>query len=200
MIIAMAGLPGTGKSAIASRLRTELPAVVLDKDRIRAALFPPGHIEYSMEQDDFCMEIMLTTAAYLLGKDRGQHVILDGRTFSRQYQTVTLDMFAARHNVPLKIVECVCSDEVARQRLTQDVADGMHLAGNRDFSLYLAIKARYEPIREPKLVVNTENDLDACVAQSLGYLHEESTAAPAAEPFTRGFNGEHPNDSADIMR
>jgi adenylylsulfate kinase len=180
MIIAMAGLPGTGKSAIAARLRQELPAAVLDKDRIRAALFAPEHIEYSTEQDDFCMEIMLTTAAYLLGKGRGQHVILDGRTFSRQYQIVALDRFAAGHDVPLKIVECVCSDEVARQRLAQDVADGMHPAGNRDFSLYLAIKARYEPIREPKLVVNTENDLDTCVGQCLAHLREGGTAAPAA--------------------
>ncbi len=115
---------------------------------------------------------MLTTAAFLLGRNRGRHVILDGRTFSRQYQICKLDMFAAEHTVALKIVECVCSDEVARRRLAQDVADGTHPAGNRDFSLYLAIKARYEPIREPKLVVNTENGLDTCVRQCLAYVGE----------------------------
>jgi len=168
----MAGLPATGKSAIAARLREELPAAVLDKDCVRAALFAPEHIEYSTEQDDFCQEIMLATAAYLLRKDRGRHIILDGRTFSRQYQIRKLDELAAEHNVPLKIVECVCSDEVARRRLARDVAAGTHPAGNRDFSLYLAIKARYEPIREPKLVVNTENDLDTCVQQCLAYLRE----------------------------
>lgn len=177
MIVAMAGLPGTGKSAIASRLRQELPAAVLDKDRIRAALFAPEQIEYSTAQDDFCLEIMLTTAAYLLTRDRAQHVILDGRTFSRQYQIARLDRFAAEHNVLLKIIQCVCSDEVARQRLTQDVADGTHLAGNRDFSLYLTIKAHFEPIREPKLVVDTDNDLTTCVAQCLAYLRENATTA-----------------------
>jgi predicted kinase len=170
MIIAMAGLPGTGKSAIAGRLREELRAVVLDKDRVRAALFAPEHIEYSTEQDDFCMEVMLQTAAYLLGKDRERHIILDGRTLSRQYQVARLDAFTAEHGVPLKIIQCVCSDEVARRRLERDAAEGAHLAGNRDFSLYLAVKARFEPIREPRLLVDTDNDLDTCVARSLVYL------------------------------
>jgi predicted kinase len=41
MLIAMAGLPGSGKSTLATCLEPRLGAVVLDKDRVRAALFPP---------------------------------------------------------------------------------------------------------------------------------------------------------------
>ena len=176
MIIVMAGLPGTGKSAIAARLRRELPAAVIDKDRIRDALFAPDHIAYSTEQDDFCQSIMLEATAYLLNADRRQHVILDGRTFSRQYQIASLDAFAVAHDTSLQIIECVCSDAVARRRLAQDVASGTHLADNRDFALYLAIKARYEAIREPKLVINTDNELRICVAQVLAYLNGESNS------------------------
>ena len=113
---------------------------------------------------------MLETTAYLLNTDRRLPVILDGRTFSRQYQIAGLDGFARVHDIPLKIIQCVCSDQVARQRLARDVAGGTHLAGNRNFDLYLAVKARFEAICEPKLVVNTENDLDSCVAQVLDYL------------------------------
>ena len=40
VLIAMAGLPGCGKTALAQRLAERLKAVVLDKDTIRAALFP----------------------------------------------------------------------------------------------------------------------------------------------------------------
>ncbi len=182
MIIAMAGLPGTGKSTLAARLGQELLAAVLDKDRIRAALFGPEHIEYSTQQDDFCQEIMLATAGYLLRQDRNRHVILDGRTFSRRYQLDRLAEFAAQHDVALKIVQCVCSDEVARLRLARDLDAGTHPAGNRDFSLYTAIKAHFEPIREPKLVVNTENDLDSCVAQALVYLRADDRADATAQP------------------
>src|SRR5881396_2957258 len=86
MIVIMAGLPGTGKSTLAQALAQRLPGAVLDKDEIRAALFQPAHVEYSPAQDDFCQEIMLQTAAYLLAKDAEFHVLLDGRTFSRRYQ------------------------------------------------------------------------------------------------------------------
>src|SRR5689334_7010040 len=63
MIVMMAGLPGSGKSTVARAIAQRLPGTVLDKDVIRAALFDPARIEYSQEQDDFCQEIMLQTAA-----------------------------------------------------------------------------------------------------------------------------------------
>src|ERR1051326_189580 len=86
MVAIMAGLPGTGKSTLARALAARLAGVVLDKDIIRAALFPPSHVEYSPVQDDFCQEVMLQTTAYLLARDASLHVFLDGRTFSRRYQ------------------------------------------------------------------------------------------------------------------
>ena len=55
MLIAMAGLPATGKSQIAERLSTELGAVVLSKDTVRPKLFPPPVLDYSREVDDICM-------------------------------------------------------------------------------------------------------------------------------------------------
>jgi predicted kinase len=172
MLIAMAGLPGTGKSALARRLAVALPGIVLNKDTIRAALFPRPYIEYSTEQDDFCVSIMLQVAGYLLRKDPHRYVILDGRTFSRRYQVDALDQAAAQLGVPLKIIECVCAAETARQRLQRAAARARHPAANRDYRLYLAVKARSEPIREPKLVVNTDDDLARCLAQCIAYIRE----------------------------
>jgi len=86
MIVMMAGLPGTGKSTLARALAERTSGLVLDKDQIRQALFAPADIEFSTEQDDFCMGVMLETAAYVLGKNPGRHVFLDGRPFSRRYQ------------------------------------------------------------------------------------------------------------------
>ena len=62
MLILMAGLPGTGKSTLSRALATDLGGIVIDKDQIRAALFSPPDIEYSTEQDDFCMAVMLKVA------------------------------------------------------------------------------------------------------------------------------------------
>jgi predicted kinase len=170
MLIAMAGLPGTGKSSLARQLARDLSGVILNKDEIRAALFPPSWIEYSTKQDDFCMSILFQVASYLLSENPNRYVILDGRTFSYRYQVLELDQAAEKLNIPLKIIECVCSDETARRRLERDVPEGRHPADNRDYALYLSIKARFEPIREPKLVVNTDNDFADCVKLCISYI------------------------------
>jgi predicted kinase len=171
MLIAMAGLPGTGKSTLGRLLAGARAAIVLDKDTIRASLFPTHMIEYSTRQDDFCMSILFQVASYMIRTHPSLDVILDGRTFSHRYQVAALEQVARELDVPLKIIECMCSDETARQRLAHREKGGeKHVAANRDYTLYLSIKARFEPIREPKLVINTDNELAQCLVLCLDYL------------------------------
>jgi len=61
-IVIMAGLPGTGKTALATVLAQRLDGIVLSKEEVRAALFPPGAITYSSGQNDFCMSLILMAA------------------------------------------------------------------------------------------------------------------------------------------
>ena len=161
----MAGLPGTGKTTLARELAHRTQAALLSKDEIRAALFSPEDIEYSVKQDDFVMEIMLEAARFLLKKDPARKIFLDGRTFSRRYQIGRVLKFASELAQPWTIIECTCSDGSARQRL--DVADPAHPAHNRTFALYLEVKARFEPITLPKTTISTDQPLEQCVEQAL---------------------------------
>ena len=167
MLILMAGLPGSGKSTLSRALAAKLEGTVLDKDEIRAALFSPADIEYSTEQDDFCMGIMLKVAGYIFRKEPSRRILLDGRTFSRRYQLDRATGFAEAISQPWRILECVCSEETARQRLARD---SVHPAANRDFDLYLRVKAQFEEIALPKTVVDTGQPIDACVRQALAAL------------------------------
>jgi adenylylsulfate kinase len=160
MLILMAGLPGSGKSSLARALAAELAGSVLDKDEIRAALFAPSDVEYSTEQDDFCMGIMLKVAGYIFRKDPSRRIFLDGRTFSRSYQLARATGFAEALSQPWRILECVCSEPTVRERLAED---STHPAANRDFDLYLQVKARFEEIVLPKTLVDTDQPLDTCV-------------------------------------
>jgi len=170
MIVLMAGLPGTGKSALAATLAERLRGTVLSKDAIRHALFAPRDVEYSTEQDDFVMEIMLRAAERTLRKDPQRYVFLDGRTFSRRYQIERVIATAAQWNQSWRILECVCSDETARARLREQACIGDHPAGNRSFDLYLEIKQRFEPIVQPKIIIDTDQPLAECVASALAAL------------------------------
>jgi adenylylsulfate kinase len=175
MIVLLAGLPGTGKSTLAHALAQRLPAAVLDKDTIRAALFQPAYVEYSLAQDDFCQEIMLQTAAYLLAKDPALTVLLDGRTFSRRYQRERVIDFCTQTETPWAIIECVCAEQTALARLAEAVAQKTHLAANRTPELYREIRTAWEPIDPPKLAIDTDESLDSCVGRALLYLTTPGT-------------------------
>src|SRR5437879_3880426 len=170
MIVIMAGLPGTGKSTLARALAQRLPGAVLDKDAIRAALFQPAHVEYSLTQDDFCQEIMLKTAAYLLAKDTELHVLLDGRTFSRRYQRERVIEFCEKLGSAWAVLECVCAEQTALGRLAEAMARKIHPATNRTPELYRQIQKTWEPIDPPKFVSDTDDSLDSCVDQARRYL------------------------------
>ena len=168
MIVIMAGLPGTGKSTLARALAHAGGGIVLDKDVIRSILFPPDYVEYSNEQDDFCQTLMLETAGYLVQHHPGLQIFLDGRTFSRKYQIDGVIEAAERLNEEWRIIECVCAEESARQRL--DTTRLSHPARNRSFALYQSIRAQFEPITASKLVVDTDAPLEVCLADAGAYL------------------------------
>jgi predicted kinase len=166
----MAGLPGTGKTTLAHELALRTGDRVLSKDDIRHTLFSADEIDYSSQQDDFCLYLMLETAGYLLQKGRSRIVFLDGRPFSRRYQIDNVLNAAASLHQNWRILECICPEEVARERIEKQSASGGHAAANRDYELYLKVKSRFEAITLPKTVIDTAQSLEACVQQALTVL------------------------------
>jgi predicted kinase len=169
MLVMFAGLPGSGKSTLARALAVETGAIVLDKDQVRAALFPPEAIEYSTRQDDFCVGLMLQTARYLFERDAARVVILDGRPFTLRYQVDQVVDFCSLGGYPLRIVECVCPSDVAEVRLMQ-----AHVARNRGAALYRELRARAEPIVAAHLTVDTTQPLERCIERCREYLSANS--------------------------
>src|SRR5271155_3697138 len=170
MIVLMAGLPGSGKTALARELAKSTSGRVISKDEVRHSLFYADEIEYTSRQDDFCLQIMLETTEYLLQRDRNRTLFLDGRPFSRRYQIENVVSAADRLKHQWRIIECVCPDEIARQRLEQQSAEGAHRAANRDYKLYLEVRSRFEAITLPKTVIDTREPLQVCVEQALKAL------------------------------
>ena len=168
MIILMAGLPGTGKSTLARELARRTTGRVISKDDFRHAMFLPDEIEYSTRQDDFCQQVMLETAGYLLSQNPQLKIFLDGRPFSRRYQVENVLAAAASLHQPGRILECICSEGSARKRLESD--RNSHVAGNRDYQLYLDVKARYETIVQTKTVIDTDHPFENCVQQALSAI------------------------------
>jgi len=164
----MAGLPGTGKTALAEALARKLGGIVLSKDRVRAALFPPGAISYSSGQNDFCMSVLLMAAQRIAAEHTVPFIFFDGRTFSRSRHLEEVVRAAGEAGADYRILLLSCPDELALERIHK--SRGEHLAGNRDAGLYWEVKARFEPITLPKLDVDTLRSLEECVEQCVAYL------------------------------
>ena len=159
--VVLAGLPGTGKSTLARAVAARTGGAILDKDRVREALFPGQLTDYTREQDDLCVRAMLEAARYLTEKQTAEYIFIDGRTFSNHAQIDEVVQAAQRTGARWRILHVTCSDEIAEARLSR--TDPANPARNRDAALYRRVKSRFEPITYPKLDVDTTEGVDGVV-------------------------------------
>jgi predicted kinase len=171
IVIAFAGLPGTGKSTLARAVAARFDAVVLDKDRVREALFG-GRVDYSRGQNDLAARAMYREVEALAAAG-AEYVVLDGRTFSKRYQVDELRELGRRIAGEVAFVECVCASEVARERIERDVRSGAHPARNRTPDLHDKLRSESEPIAGEKLVVHTDEEApESAVERIVAWIGE----------------------------
>ena len=169
MLIAMAGLPGTGKSTLAKSIAARLHALVYDKDEIRAALFPISEIEYSSRQNDFCVDLIYQVFHFLVERNPERHLILDGSTFSRAGQIDRFYEAANRMKQPWRVLECIADESAVRQRMA--AAGTGHRAANRSFELYREIKDAAVVVPPPKVVIDTgRHSINNCTDIAVSYV------------------------------
>ncbi|MCY3004076.1 MAG: AAA family ATPase [Planctomycetota bacterium] len=151
-LVALAGLPGTGKSALAKELAAALGAPVFDKDVLRRELFG-AQAAYSPEQNDAAVR-KCHEAARAAFAGGASDVILDGRTYARREQVEALRSFAREVGAALVLVELRCEAEVAKRRIEVDRERGAHLAPDRSSELYERLARLAEPL-EAELVLDS---------------------------------------------
>jgi adenylylsulfate kinase len=171
---------------LARALSARLGGAILDKDRVREALFPGALTVYTREQDDLCMRSVFEAAAYLTSHKQVEFVLLDGRTYSRREQIDEAVAAAERAGAAWRILLVVCADDVAESRLRAQ--DPSNPARNRTVELYREIKARFEEIVPPHLVVDTTEGLEPAQDAALAALASRNRldCEPTGGPATPG--------------
>lgn len=156
VLIAMAGLPGVGKSVVARGLAERFGAVLTSVDELESAM-----VSAELQQG-----FATGLAAYLVAERfadtnlaLGHHVIID----ACNYVVHARDMWtrlAAKHRTPLLFVEAVCPDLAAH---AARLADRPAVPGlpRLSFDDVVVRYAETEPWgNEPRWLVNTADALD----------------------------------------
>lgn len=120
LVVQMHGMPGSGKSTLARALGRELPAVVIDKDVVKAALLRSGIAEQQAAGGAYETYFDLATTMVR----QGYSVILDNPVFWPRVEEKWRAL-AAEARSPLLMIECVCADdgELRRRLATRDALE-----------------------------------------------------------------------------
>jgi predicted kinase len=150
-LIAIGGLPGTGKSTLASRLGDELSVTVLRSDELRKELVPIGAANgsgrpfgqglYDRPHTDATYRQLLVEAGALLRA--GESVILDA-SWSDVAHRRDARVLATATTTDLFELRCVAPDSVAARRITARSAVGTHAS-----DATVEIAARMAEVTDP---------------------------------------------------
>ena len=172
MLIVMAGLPGSGKSAVADGLARVLPGQVISVDPIEAALWRAG---IDRDQPTDLAAYVVAEAIADASLALGGIVIIDAvnavEPARGQWRTL-----AQRHGAGLHFVETVCPDhDLHRSRLA---ARRRHIEGFPEptWPDVLRRMEEVEPWHDERLVVDTTAPLAECVAVALDYVRTSSAS------------------------
>lgn len=170
LVIAVGGLAGTGKSTLAGAVADSLGAELLRTDTIRQETFGKSVNDSGVDAGIYRPEARQQVYDELFTRATAWHrhgvpVVLDG-TFSTVAGIQEAKRVATHLRSRFLAVECVCSPQVARQRIERRLAEGRDASEVRP-ELHAVQRSRWEPRPEsiPQIQVDTEQPLAEQVRQ-----------------------------------
>lgn len=160
MLLLITGLPGSGKTTLAREYAAKYDTLQINSDLIRQELGLMG--QYHPEDKKRVYDALLrrTREALLEGR---REVVVDS-TFYKESIREPFRRLAADCAAQLLWVEVQAQEHTIRERLQTPRPDS-----EADFAVYEKIKAEYEPLQEPHLVLTSDeiplDDMTAAIHQ-----------------------------------
>jgi predicted kinase len=143
MLILILGLPGSGKTTLADAYCARFGALHLNSDVIRRELGLLGQYDPEAKKKVYDALMERTRKSLFEGRE-----VVVGSTFYKESVREPFRRVAAECKVPSFWVEVLAEENTVRERMKKPRADS-----EADFAIYEKIKAEYEPLEEPHLVV-----------------------------------------------
>ncbi|ARN74025.1 AAA family ATPase [Oceanicoccus sagamiensis] len=164
-IVIIGGIPGTGKTTLATLLSKKIRAAYFNKDNIEAAVLRSG-ISNRDNLNGVGYKIMSELA--LSEIHHGRSVILDCIASSER----VLRFWPNLVNQRIKYIECICSDDTLhRMRIDTRVREieGWYELKWNDIQ---NIKKAYQPFSESRLILDSVDSVEDNLTKALAYIRE----------------------------
>lgn len=156
LIIAVGGLPGCGKSTVASKLSEKFKLPVINTDVIRERLFfREEPLKNTPKNRKLIYKTLFIIADCMISSKVG--VILDGTFPYVRYRTPIKEI-ALKYNIPCYFIECFCPEDILKERMKKRKEEFADSAG---WNVYLRIKKSFEPFTEDHYKIDTSLDINS---------------------------------------
>ncbi|MDE3722965.1 ATP-binding protein [Nocardiopsis sp. N85] len=166
MLIAMAGLPGAGKSSVAESLGRELAAPVVSVDPIEAAMWRAG-VARGQPTGLAAYAVAEAVADGVLAL--GQTVIIDAVNAVEEAREQWRSL-AVRHGVPVVFIEVVCSDPAVHRGRLEGRSRGIEGFHEPTWEAVERRREEFAPWAGDRLVLDSVIDVPSNVARALELL------------------------------
>ncbi len=147
MLIIVCGLPGSGKTTLASAISQRLGAAHISSDITRKSLF--ANPSYTEREKSEVYSSMAKEATHMLSE--GRDVVVDA-TFYRARERKRFTDLAADYGAQTHIIMTVLDEDEIRKRLAQRKKGG---PSDADFSVYFKVKGLFEDVEERHIVIDS---------------------------------------------
>ncbi len=155
LLVAMCGLPGTGKSYFAAKLTEQVPFLILETDRLRKVLVE--HPKYSTQEHRRVFRSCYQLIQYYL--INGYSVLFDATNLNEEFRTYLYDIAEATH-APLALVHATAPENTVRRRLKQRKADRhANTYSDAGWLIYTRLAPVEEPVQRDHYALDTSKDI-----------------------------------------
>ncbi|MEE8465304.1 MAG: ATP-binding protein [Dehalococcoidia bacterium] len=155
LLVAMCGLPGTGKSYFAAKLTEQVPFLILETDRLRKVLVE--HPKYTTGEHRRVFSSCYQLIQYYL--INGYSVLFDATNLNEEFRTYLYDIAEATA-APLALVHVTAPQDTVRRRLKQRKADRhANTYSDAGWLIYTRMIPVEEPVQRDHFALDTSKNI-----------------------------------------
>ncbi len=166
MVVALMGLPGSGKTSLAEALAPRIPARTVSRDGVRAAMFRP--CDFTDREKAAAFRAVLE--AVRANCELGQSTIVDGMPFSREGELEAVRQAGREAGGWTLAVLCSVPVEEAQRRVRAQAEASKPVAEDRDADLVAEVAGRFRPLPEGTVELDATRHVDELVEAVLARI------------------------------